>query len=65
MQGQPGLDERHQAEVEKTSLSGVPEGLVHVAQIQAVGLEGTVLLYGQDAEEEGESQDEKQTNGRW
>jgi hypothetical protein len=45
-------------------VSGVPQGLVYIAQIQGIGLKGPVLLHGQGAEKEGESQYEKQANGR-
>jgi hypothetical protein len=49
------LDGRHQGEIEETPLCRVPESLVNITQIQPVGLEGTVLLHSQGAEEEGEN----------
>jgi hypothetical protein len=42
----------------------VPAGLVHVAKIPAVGLEGPVLLHSLSAEKQGESDDEKQAKDR-
>jgi hypothetical protein len=60
MQGQARLRRRHQGKLQKIPLGGVPERLVNVAQVEAVGLKGAMLLHGQDAEEDGESKDKRQ-----
>jgi len=61
MQSQARLNRSHQSELQKTTLGRVPECLVNVTQIKAVGLEGAVLLHGQGAEKDSEGEDEQET----
>ena len=57
VQRQPVVHRGHVGEGQEVAVSGVPQGLIHVAQVHAVGGQGGVAAHRQYGEGEHEGQD--------